>query len=179
MQDCRTKNVERQGEMMIIMRSDGSCTAIGGYPSQLFVSSPGPFQCFHPGRVIESQLGSWAKRSKSNHENQLVEHLWSKSPSPPPPLAREVNGVTKFAENSRATQDISPDHLLLDSAPNLGPLISCWEINKFENCWYKCQDFRVSKAFVSTIFYICEVPNEIWVVQYYETCPIIGDRGVL
>jgi hypothetical protein len=25
----------------------------------------------------------------------------------------------------------------LDSAPNLGPLISRWEINKFENCWYK------------------------------------------
>ncbi len=24
-------------------------------------------------------------------------------------------------------------HLLLDSAPNLGPLISRWEINKFEN----------------------------------------------
>jgi hypothetical protein len=28
----------------------------------------------------------------------------------------------------------SPDHLLLDSAPNLGPLISRWEITKFENC---------------------------------------------
>ncbi len=33
--------------------------------------------------------------------------------------------------------NIPPDHLLLDSAPNLGPLISCWEINKFEICWYK------------------------------------------
>ncbi len=30
-----------------------------------------------------------------------------------------------------------PGHLLLDSVPNLGPLISRWEINKFENCWYK------------------------------------------
>ncbi len=29
------------------------------------------------------------------------------------------------------------DHLLLDSAPNLGPLRSPWENNKFENCWYK------------------------------------------
>ncbi len=29
------------------------------------------------------------------------------------------------------------DHLLLDSAPNLGLLMSRWEINKFENCWYK------------------------------------------
>ncbi len=26
------------------------------------------------------------------------------------------------------------DHQILDSAPNLGPLISRWEINKFENC---------------------------------------------
>jgi hypothetical protein len=26
------------------------------------------------------------------------------------------------------------DHLLLDSALNLGPLVSRWEINKFENC---------------------------------------------
>ncbi len=32
---------------------------------------------------------------------------------------------------------LPPDHLLLDSAPNLGPLISCWEINEFKNCWYK------------------------------------------
>jgi hypothetical protein len=31
----------------------------------------------------------------------------------------------------------TPDHLLLDSAPNLGPHISHWEINKFETCWYK------------------------------------------
>jgi hypothetical protein len=30
-----------------------------------------------------------------------------------------------------------PDHLLLDNAPNLGPLISRWENNKFENCWYE------------------------------------------
>jgi hypothetical protein len=29
---------------------------------------------------------------------------------------------------------LPPDHLLLDSVPNLGPLISRWEINKFENC---------------------------------------------
>jgi hypothetical protein len=30
-----------------------------------------------------------------------------------------------------------PDHLLLDSTPNLGPLISRCQINKFENCWYR------------------------------------------
>ncbi len=34
-------------------------------------------------------------------------------------------------------QDCTLNHLLLDSAPNLGPLISRWEINKFENRWYK------------------------------------------
>ncbi len=31
-------------------------------------------------------------------------------------------------------KELPRDHLLLDSAPNLGPLISRWEINKFENC---------------------------------------------
>ncbi len=29
---------------------------------------------------------------------------------------------------------LHPDHLLLYSALNLGPLISRWEINKFKNC---------------------------------------------
>ncbi len=28
----------------------------------------------------------------------------------------------------------TPEHLLLDSAPGLGPLISRWEINKFKTC---------------------------------------------
>ncbi len=32
---------------------------------------------------------------------------------------------------------VPPDHPLLNSVPNLGQLISRWEINKFENCWYK------------------------------------------
>ncbi len=31
-------------------------------------------------------------------------------------------------------QMVPLDHLLFDSAPNLGPLISRWEINKFEYC---------------------------------------------
>jgi hypothetical protein len=29
---------------------------------------------------------------------------------------------------------VPPDHLLMDSAPNLGPLKFRWEIDKFENC---------------------------------------------
>ncbi len=37
-----------------------------------------------------------------------------------------------------------PNHLLLDSAPNLGPLISRWVINKFGNCWYK--SVRISEV---------------------------------
>ncbi len=45
--------------------------------------------------------------------------------------------------------EIPPDHLLLDSAPNLGPLISRWE---------KCQDFRGSKPYVSAIFEFVKSP---------------------
>ncbi len=29
--------------------------------------------------------------------------------------------------------NVPPDHLLLDSAPNVGPLISRWDLNKFKN----------------------------------------------
>jgi hypothetical protein len=37
--------------------------------------------------------------------------------------------------------NVPPDHLLLNSAPILGPLISRWEINKLENFWYKSGKF--------------------------------------
>ncbi len=61
----------------------------------------------------------------------------------------------------------TPDNLLLDSVPNLGPLISRWEINKFENCWYKSvKILEVLKLLFLQFFLICQVPNEIWVVQY-------------
>ncbi len=36
-------------------------------------------------------------------------------------------------EEILVSMDLPPDYLLLDSAPNLGPLIYRWEINKFEN----------------------------------------------
>ncbi len=49
--------------------------------------------------------------------------------------------VTFYFEGGALVHDLprwyTPDHLLLDSAPNLGPLISRWEINKFETCSYK------------------------------------------
>ncbi len=41
------------------------------------------------------------------------------------------------------------DHLLLDSAPDIGPLISCWKLDKFKNCWNK--SFRTSK--ILTLLY--------------------------
>ncbi len=44
-----------------------------------------------------------------------------------------ING-THFEFFMRSGSPIPPDYLLLGSAPNLGPLISRWEINKFENC---------------------------------------------
>ncbi len=47
-----------------------------------------------------------------------------------------TDGFDKLEISFASTIDIPPDHLLLDSAPNLGPLISCCEVNKFKNCWY-------------------------------------------
>jgi hypothetical protein len=32
---------------------------------------------------------------------------------------------------------VPPDHLLLDSAPTIGPLVSRWELDKFKNYWNK------------------------------------------
>ncbi len=75
----------------------------------------------------------------------------------------------------------SPDHLFLDSAYSLGPLISYWEIDKFENISYKSDrilEVLKLSSFCFCKFWICQVPREIWVVQYWGLCPIIGDCGV-
>jgi hypothetical protein len=32
------------------------------------------------------------------------------------------------------SMDATPDHLLLDSAHNIGPLISRWKLDKFKTC---------------------------------------------
>jgi hypothetical protein len=42
-----------------------------------------------------------------------------------------------------------PYHLFLDSAPNIGPLISRWQLDTFKNCWNK--SFRASK--ILTLLY--------------------------
>jgi hypothetical protein len=52
-------------------------------------------------------------------------------------------------EDVWSSYNIRPDHLLLDSAPNLGPLISRWELGKFKNCWNK--SFRTSE--ILTLLY--------------------------
>ncbi len=41
---------------------------------------------------------------------------------------------------------IPHDHLLLDSAPNIGPLITCWELDKCKNCRNK--SFRTSRILI-------------------------------
>jgi hypothetical protein len=55
------------------------------------------------------------------------------------PLSRKLSKILDTRlENDKVSKCRGmityPDHLLLDSAPNLGPLISRWEINKFKNC---------------------------------------------
>jgi hypothetical protein len=44
---------------------------------------------------------------------------------------------------------VPPDHLLLDRSPNIGPLMSRWELDKFKNCWNK--SFRSSR--ILTLLY--------------------------
>jgi hypothetical protein len=44
---------------------------------------------------------------------------------------------------------VLPDHLLLDRSPNIGPLISRWELGKFKNSWNK--SFRTST--ILTVMY--------------------------
>jgi hypothetical protein len=43
----------------------------------------------------------------------------------------------------KVLQYYAHDHLLLDCAPNIGPLISRWELDTLKNCWNK--SFRTSK----------------------------------
>ncbi len=45
--------------------------------------------------------------------------------------------------SSWVSMETITDHLLFDRSPNIGPLISCWELDKFKNCWNK--SFRTSR----------------------------------
>ncbi len=44
---------------------------------------------------------------------------------------------------------VPSDYILLDWSPNIGPLASRWELDKFKNCWNK--SFRTSK--ILTLLY--------------------------
>jgi hypothetical protein len=56
---------------------------------------------------------------------------------------------------------VPPNHLLMDSAPNLGPLIFRWEINKFEDCWYESVRILEVLKLLFQQFWFCQVSNEI------------------
>jgi hypothetical protein len=70
------------------------------------------------------------------HANQTVK--------PMPLVPKDLLGASLGSETRNQVEPRVPsikltfylptDHLLLDSAPNLGQLISRWEIYKFENC---------------------------------------------
>jgi hypothetical protein len=83
--------------------------------------------------------------SKTNNENTMLFFLLK---------------VCSEISSSNVTLWLPPDHLLLDIAPNLGPLISRWEINQVRKLLIqKCQDFRGSKAFVQQFFEFVKVPT--------------------
>ncbi len=59
-------------------------------------------------------------------------------------LKRSESMNTFFAIFSAIVKAMLPsDHRLLDRSPNIGSLISRWELDKFKNCWNK--SFRTSK----------------------------------
>ncbi len=55
----------------------------------------------------------------------------------------------KSFQTVSVTHRLPHDHLLLDCVPNIGPLISRLELDKFKNCWNK--SFRTSK--ILTLLY--------------------------
>jgi hypothetical protein len=76
----------------------------------------------------------------------------------------------------------TPDYLLLDRSPNIGPLISRWELDKLKNCWNK--SFRTSK--ILTILYqqflnllISQRDKSGSRLGAVGHCRIIGDRGAV
>jgi hypothetical protein len=60
------------------------------------------------------------------------------------------------------------DHLLLDTSHNIGPLVSRWELDKFENCWNK--SFRTTK--ILTLLY--QQFSNLLISQRDMSCPRLG-----
>jgi hypothetical protein len=74
-------------------------------------------------------------------------------------LRRMATNDVIIQSKSVTRHKVPPDHLLLDRSPNIGPLISRWELGKFKNCWNK--SVRTSKilTFVSAIFKLVNFPT--------------------
>jgi hypothetical protein len=64
--------------------------------------------------------------------------------------------------------NIPLDYLLLDSAPNIGPLISRWELDNFKNCWNK--SFGTSKI----LTFLCQQFSNLLISQRNKSGPRLG-----
>ncbi len=80
---------------------------------------------------------AFAPSCRCNTKNHcLISIQHSRSESEDYCCSLQYRSCSGLREEGRPRKD-TPDHLLLDSTPNLAPHISRWEINKFENCWSK------------------------------------------
>ncbi len=68
----------------------------------------------------------------------------AKAPTPAAKKPAAKVGVVFKRFPATAHQQVPLNHRLLDSALKIGPLISCWELDKFINCWNK--SFRTLKS---------------------------------
>jgi hypothetical protein len=75
--------------------------------------------------------------------NSFISQLWCIVRYIDYRLAERFDFCFCFQTYLMAPTSLLPDHLLLDNAPNIGPLISRWELDKFKNCCNK--SFRASK----------------------------------
>ncbi len=64
---------------------------------------------------------------------------------------------------------LPPNHLLLDRSPNIGPLISSWELDKFKNCWNN-KRFRTSKI----LTLLCQRFLNLLISQWDTSGPRLG-----
>ncbi len=72
--------------------------------------------------------------------------------------------AARFCESALRT----PVHLLLNRSPNIGPLISRWELDRFKNWWNK--SFRTSR--IPTLLY--QQFSNLLISQRDMSCPILG-----
>ncbi len=91
-------------------------------------------------RTRKGRLGRRRRRTRRRRP--------SRRPSPAGAADRE--GTTQDVRlDFRPLVIYTPNHLLLDRSPNIGPLVSRWELDKFKICWNK--SFRTSK--ILTLLY--------------------------